>query len=92
LEPAKDKLKFIASHGYQNLPVVISKTQYSFSEDENALSAPENFELTIRDIELKSGAGFVLALCGKQLLMPALPKEPNATKVVLKGKTIQKLQ
>lgn len=60
------------------LPVVIAKTQYSFSDDPKLLGAPSGFSLYIRDIEYRGGAGFIVALAGNMLLMPGLPKKPNA--------------
>ena len=60
------------------LPVVIAKTQYSFSDDMSLLGAPSDFVLHIRDIEYRGGAGFLVALAGNMLLMPGLPKVPNA--------------
>ncbi|MCM1533923.1 MAG: formate--tetrahydrofolate ligase [Corallococcus sp.] len=61
-----------------SMPVVIAKTQYSFSDDPALLGAPKNFTLHIRDIEYRGGAGFLVALAGNMLLMPGLPKKPNA--------------
>ena len=60
------------------LPVVIAKTQYSFSDDPTLLGAPSGFVLNVRDIEYRGGAGFLVALAGNMLLMPGLPKRPNA--------------
>lgn len=60
------------------LPVVIAKTQYSFSDDPNLLGAPNGFTLHVRDIEYRGGAGFLVVLAGNMLLMPGLPKKPNA--------------
>ncbi|MCM1195138.1 MAG: formate--tetrahydrofolate ligase [Firmicutes bacterium] len=61
-----------------SMPVVIAKTQYSFSDDPALLGAPKDFTLHIRDIEYRGGAGFLVALAGNMLLMPGLPKKPNA--------------
>ena len=66
-----------------NLPVVIAKTQYSFSDDPNLLGAPSNFTLNIRDIEYRGGAGFLVALAGNMLLMPGLSKTPNAVNMTI---------
>ncbi len=60
------------------MPVVIAKTQYSFSDDPTLLGAPSGFTLNVRDIEYRGGAGFLVALAGNMLLMPGLPKRPNA--------------
>lgn len=59
-------------------PVVIAKTQYSFSDNSKLLGAPSDFTLTVRDVEIRNGAGFVVALAGNMLLMPGLPCTPNS--------------
>ena len=66
-----------------NLPVVIAKTQYSFSDDPKLLGAPSEFTLNIRDIEYRGGAGFLVALAGNMLLMPGLSKTPNAVNMTI---------
>ncbi|MCH5152979.1 MAG: formate--tetrahydrofolate ligase [Clostridiales bacterium] len=66
-----------------NLPVVIAKTQYSFSDDPKLLGAPSDFTLNIRDIEYRGGAGFLVALAGNMLLMPGLSKTPNAVNMTI---------
>ena len=63
--------------GIGNMPVVIAKTQYSFSDDASLLGAPEGFTVKIRDIEYRGGAGFLVALAGNMLLMPDFPKLPT---------------
>ena len=60
------------------MPVVIAKTQYSFSDDMTLLGAPTDFVLHVRDVEYRGGAGFLVVLAGNMLLMPGLPKRPNA--------------
>ncbi|MCH5156259.1 MAG: formate--tetrahydrofolate ligase [Clostridiales bacterium] len=65
------------------LPVVIAKTQYSFSDDPKLLGAPSDFTLTIRDVEYRGGAGFLVALAGSMLLMPGLSKTPNAVNMTI---------
>lgn len=60
------------------MPVVIAKTQYSFSDDPTLLGTPTGFKLHVRDIEYRGGAGFLVVLAGNMLLMPGLPKRPNA--------------
>lgn len=69
-----DALRSIA----KDYPVVIAKTQYSFSDDPKLLGAPEGFTLTVRDVEIRNGAGFIVALAGNMLLMPGLPSVPNS--------------
>ena len=85
---AEQALEFINQHGYNKLPVVIAKTQYSFTPDANILGAPTGFEMMVTDLQIRSGAGFIVVVCGKMLLMPALPKVPNAINMKLKGKTL----
>ena len=67
--------------GYKELPVCIAKTQYSFSDDSKNLECKEPFTITIRDVELKAGAGFVVALAGKIMTMPGLPEVPAAENI-----------
>ena len=87
-DKAKEKLKFIKKQGYDKFPVILAKTQYSLTSDQKVVGAPKGFEFPITDIEIRTGAGFVVAVCGKQLLMPALPKVPNANKMKLIGKDL----
>lgn len=75
---ANSKIKKFEKSGYGALPVVIAKTQYSFSDNPKLLGAPEDFTLNIRDLSLSAGAGFVVALAGDIMTMPGLPKVPNA--------------
>ena len=72
----------------KNQPIVIAKTQYSLSDDENLKGCPQHFTVHIRDLEWKSGAGFVVAIAGKTLLMPGLPKKPNAENISVKNNEI----
>lgn len=65
------------------LPVVIAKTQYSFSDDASLLGAPSGFTLQIRDVEYRGGAGFLVAIAGNMLLMPGLSKVPNALNMTI---------
>ena len=78
---AEEKIEKIENMGYGKLPVCIAKTQYSFSDDSKNLQCSEPFQITIRDIELKSGAGFVVAMAGKIMTMPGLPKVPAAENI-----------
>lgn len=75
------KLKQMETDGYREVPVCIAKTQYSFSDDAKLLNAPEGFELTIRDVRLSGGAGFVVAFAGDIIAMPGLPKVPAANTI-----------
>ena len=63
------------------MPVCIAKTQYSFSDDAKNLECKETFKITIREINLKAGAGFVVAIAGKIMTMPGLPRVPAAESI-----------
>ncbi len=80
-ENASAEIERIENMGYGNLPICIAKTQYSFSDDAKNLECKEPFEMTIRDINLKAGAGFVVAIAGKIMTMPGLPKVPAAESI-----------
>ncbi|MBO4419324.1 MAG: formate--tetrahydrofolate ligase [Oscillospiraceae bacterium] len=67
--------------GYGNLPVCIAKTQYSFTDDQTVLGAPDDFTITVREVKISAGAGFVVALTGSIMTMPGLPKVPAAEKI-----------
>lgn len=71
---AQKQLKQFKENGWDNYPVCMAKTQYSFSDDATQLGAPENFEITIRELEAKTGAGFIVALTDAIMTMPGLPK------------------
>ena len=78
---AIEKIEKIEKMGYSNLPVCIAKTQYSLSDDAKNLQDKGKYKITIRDINLKAGAGFVVALAGKIMTMPGLPKVPAAEQI-----------
>ena len=78
---AKRKIRKFNRHGQGNLPVCMAKTQYSFSDNPKALGAPEGFKITIRDLTVSAGAGFIVCLTGDIMKMPGLPKEPAANKI-----------
>ena len=69
------------SQGYRNLPVCIAKTPLSFTDNAKVLNAPDDFDITIREVRLSAGAGFVVALTGSIMTMPGLPKVPAAVKM-----------
>ena len=79
--PAKKALAEIEAMGYGKLPVCIAKTQYSFSDDATLLAAPEGFTMTVRDVRLSAGAGFVVVIMGSIMTMPGLPKKPAAENI-----------
>ena len=72
------KIKNLEEKGFGNLPICMAKTQYSLSDDPNLLGRPEDFTLTVRDLYVSAGAGFVVALTGSIMTMPGLPKAPSA--------------
>lgn len=78
---AKTQLKQFAEFGWDKLPVCMAKTQYSFSDNQFLLGAPEGFDITIREFIPKTGAGFIVALTGNVMTMPGLPKAPAALKM-----------
>ena len=78
---ATKQLKTLHEHGFGNLPVCIAKTQYSFSDDQHLLGAPRGFRLTVREVKVSAGAGFVVALTGNVMTMPGLPKVPAAENI-----------
>ena len=78
LKPAAAKLERFKEMGYGDCPVCIAKTQYSFSDDPKKTGAPEDFTVTVRDVRLSAGAGFIVALTGDIITMPGLPKHPQS--------------
>ena len=75
---AQKQLASFKENGWDKYPVCMAKTQYSFSDDQTQLGAPSDFEITIRELEAKTGAGFIVALTGAIMTMPGLPKKPAA--------------
>ena len=80
-EEAKKEIERIEKMEFSKLPVCIAKTQYSFSDDSKNLECKESFKITIRDVNLKAGAGFVVAIAGKIMTMPGLPRIPAAENI-----------
>lgn len=78
---AEKSIKEIERLGRDKLPVCVAKTQYSLSDDPTKLGRPENFKITVRDVRLYSGAGFITVMTGDILTMPGLPKAPSALKI-----------
>ena len=77
----KRKLDMFTADGYGDLPVCIAKTQYSFSTDAARLGAPTGHTVTVRDVRLSAGAGFIVVICGDIMTMPGLPKKPAALSI-----------
>ena len=78
---ASRMLRQLEEQGFGGLPVCMAKTQYSFSDDPKLLGAPEGFRITVRDLRVSAGAGFVVALTGDIMTMPGLPRVPAAEKI-----------
>ncbi|MCI8827867.1 MAG: formate--tetrahydrofolate ligase [Ruminiclostridium sp.] len=78
---AKKQAKQLTEQGFGNYPICMAKTQYSFSDNAALLGAPENFTVTVRNLKVSAGAGFIVALTGDILTMPGLPKVPAAEKI-----------
>ena len=78
---AKKQIEQLTKLGYDNVPVCIAKTQYSFSDDPTKLGAPEGFKVTIKNVKIAAGAGFIVVLTGDILTMPGLPKVPAAERI-----------
>ena len=80
-EEAEKSIKRIELMGYERLPICVAKTQYSLSDDPKKLECNEDFDITVRDVVLKAGAGFIVVLAGKIMTMPGLPKVPAAENI-----------
>ncbi len=78
---AKKQIAQLTELGFDKVPVCIAKTQYSFSDDPTKLGAPENFKITVKNVKVSAGAGFIVVLTGDILTMPGLPKVPSAEKI-----------
>ena len=75
------QLQQLKDNNFDKLPICMAKTQYSFSDDPNLLGAPRNFTVTVRNLKVSAGAGFIVALTGEIMTMPGLPKVPAAEKI-----------
>ena len=78
---AIQQIKDLEKLGFGKLPICMAKTQYSFSDDPKKLGAPTGFKISIRNLKVSSGAGFIVALTGEIMTMPGLPKVPAAEKI-----------
>ena len=78
---AQKQLQALYKNGFDKLPVCVAKTQYSFSDDATKLGAPENFRVTVKNVKVSAGAGFIVVLTGEIMTMPGLPKVPSAEKI-----------
>ena len=75
---ARKQLKKLEEAGYSNVPICVAKTQYSLTDDPTRLGAPSGFVVTVRNLKISAGAGFIVALTGEISTMPGLPKHPAA--------------
>ena len=81
LPAAEKEMKQLEDLGFGHLPICVAKTQYSFSDDQSLLGAPRGFDLTVRNLKVSAGAGFIVALTGNIMTMPGLPKKPAAENI-----------
>ena len=81
LPAAKKQIDTLTALGFDKLPVCVAKTQYSFSDDQTKLGAPEGFKVTVKNVKISAGAGFIVVLTGDIMTMPGLPKIPAAEKI-----------
>ena len=78
---AEKQIKTLTELGYDHMPICMAKTQYSFSDDQTKLGAPRGFTITVRNVKVSAGAGFLVALTGEIMTMPGLPKVPAAERI-----------
>lgn len=78
---AQKQAKELESMGFGNYPICVAKTQYSLTDDQTKLGAPKDFEITVRNLKISAGAGFIVALTGEIMTMPGLPKVPAAVRI-----------
>ena len=78
---AKKQIDMLTALGFDKCPICVAKTQYSFSDDALKLGAPDNFKITVKNVKISAGAGFIVVLTGDIMTMPGLPKVPAAEKI-----------
>ena len=78
---AKKQIDRLTELGFAGLPICVAKTQYSFSDDAGKLGAPKGFTVTVRQVKVSAGAGFLVVLTGDIMTMPGLPKSPAAERI-----------
>ena len=78
---AESQIARLETLGFGNLPICMAKTQYSLSDDPSLLGRPEGFTVTVRDVYVSAGAGFIVVLTGSVMTMPGLPKNPAAFRI-----------
>jgi len=89
---AKEKIEVIKKNNFDKLPICIAKTQYSFSDDSKKVGVPKDFEVTVRDVNLYNGAGFITILLGNIMTMPGLSRKPNYLNIDYVDKNVIGLQ
>ena len=82
-DDALGELEEIRKLKLDKLPIIIAKTQYSLSDNKDLLGRPKDFDILVRNLEVRSGAGFIVVLLGKMLLMPGLNKTPAYEKMII---------
>jgi len=80
-ETARKQAKELENLGFANFPICMAKTQYSLTDDQTKLGAPKDFDITVRNLKISAGAGFIVALTGEIMTMPGLPKVPAAVRI-----------
>ena len=78
---AQKQMKELEAQGFGNYPICVAKTQYSLTDDQTKLGAPKDFDITVRNLKISAGAGFIVALTGEIMTMPGLPKAPAAQRI-----------
>ena len=78
---AEKQIKTLTELGYDHMPICMAKTQYSFTDDQTKLGAPRDFTITVRNVKVSAGAGFLVALTGERMPLPGLPKVPAAERI-----------
>jgi len=78
---AKKQVKQLTELGFDKMPICMAKTQFSFSDDQSKLGAPRGFKITVREVKVNAGAGFLVAKTGNIMTMPGLPKVPAANRI-----------
>ena len=81
LPAAKKQIAELERLGFDKLPICMAKTQYSLSDNPALLGRPENFDITVKEVRVSNGAGFIVALTGDIMTMPGLPKVPAANRM-----------
>ena len=81
IERQRKQAKELENLGFGNYPICVAKTQYSLTDDQTKLGEPKDFDITVRNLKISAGAGFIVALTGEIMTMPGLPKVPAAVRI-----------